>query len=420
MSHELRTPLNVISGYTRLVQEGLMGRVSAEQYNALDKVSRHADELLFMVSSIMNAAKIEGGALALDRQAFPLTELLEELQALYDYPRSKAVALEWDYPGDLPSMQSDRDKLKHALQNLINNALKFTDAGIVTVTVRHNQEQDTVEFTVVGHRDRHSRGGLTARLRPFSPSRQLEDARPRRRRPRPAYCPDVHGPPGWTDRSRKRAGPRLDFYDHASLYLPQTRRDESRRRTYFQLTFTPEFLYARALTRAVYSSRGCNPHWPGAKRKRVDRLALKGAIMANQTGGDVFDKEQAESLLYPARGLSGGGQLEVRMEISPDHPDPDIRGVARRVKFFNLESWHKEWTEVAKKNEEFAAGFEQENRNQTAHEFYLRAADFYRRAVVYLPETDPPHAADFPKARRKFRERLAPGQTAFRAGGDRV
>src|SRR5687768_6343253 len=71
--------------------------------------------------------------------------------------------------------------------------------------------------------------------------------------------------------------------------------------------------------------------------------------MANPKGGDVFNREQAEKLLYPAKGLAGGGQLEVRMEVSPDHPDPDIRGVARRVKFFNLESWHKEWTEVAKK-----------------------------------------------------------------------
>lgn len=111
--------------------------------------------------------------------------------------------------------------------------------------------------------------------------------------------------------------------------------------------------------------------------------------MVNKTGGDVFDRAEAEKLLFPASGLPGGGQLEVRMEISPDHPDPDIRGVARRVKFFNLESWHKEWTEVAKKNEELAAAFEQENRKQTAHEFYLRAADFYRRAVVYMAESDP-------------------------------
>jgi len=124
--------------------------------------------------------------------------------------------------------------------------------------------------------------------------------------------------------------------------------------------------------------------------------------MANKTGGDVFDKEQAAKLLYPAPGLPGGGQLEVRMEISPDHPDPDIRSVARRVKFFNLESWHKEWTEIAKKNEELAAAFEQEKRHQTAHEFYLRAADFYRRAVVYMPDSDTRMLPAFKKLEENF------------------
>jgi len=124
--------------------------------------------------------------------------------------------------------------------------------------------------------------------------------------------------------------------------------------------------------------------------------------MANRIGGDVFDRAEAEKLLFPASGLPGGGQLEVRMEISPDHPDPDIRGVARRVKFFNLESWHKEWTEVAKKNEELAATFEQDNRKQTAHEFYLRAADFYRRAVVYMAESDPRMLPTYKKLEENF------------------
>ena len=109
---------------------------------------------------------------------------------------------------------------------------------------------------------------------------------------------------------------------------------------------------------------------------------------------DILDREQAEKALYPAPGLPGGGQLEVRMEISQFHPDPDIRGVARRVKFFNLESWHKEWSEAAKKNEELAAGFEQENRKATAHEFYLRAADFYRRARGVHARHRSAHAAD--------------------------
>ena len=124
--------------------------------------------------------------------------------------------------------------------------------------------------------------------------------------------------------------------------------------------------------------------------------------MANQGGGDLFDRDEAAKLLYPGKGLPGGGQLEVRMEVSADHPDPDIRGVARRVKFFNLESWHKEWTEVAKKSEDLAAGFEQDGRKQTAHEFYLRAADFYRRAVVYMPDSDSRMLPTFKKLEENF------------------
>jgi dienelactone hydrolase len=124
--------------------------------------------------------------------------------------------------------------------------------------------------------------------------------------------------------------------------------------------------------------------------------------MARDPAEDVLSKEQAEKALYPARGLPGGGQLEVRMEISANHPDPDIRGVARRVKMFNLESWHAEWMAVAQKNEELASGFEKDNRKVTAHEFYLRAADFYRRAVVYMPEDDPRMMPTYKKLEQTF------------------
>src|SRR5205807_9022968 len=110
--------------------------------------------------------------------------------------------------------------------------------------------------------------------------------------------------------------------------------------------------------------------------------------MVNQVGGDVLNREVAEKALYSGRGLPGGGQLQIRIEVSADHPDPDIRGVARRVKSFNPESWHSEWIQVARKNEELAAGFEGEERKQTAHEFYRGAADCYRPAGVYLRATD--------------------------------
>ena len=124
--------------------------------------------------------------------------------------------------------------------------------------------------------------------------------------------------------------------------------------------------------------------------------------MASQIGVDMPNKEQVEKELYPGRGLPGGGQLEIRMEVSADHPDPDIRDVARRVKFFNLESWHSEWIRVAHKNEELAAGFEREQRKVTAHEFYRRAADFYRRAFVYMPDTDPRMLPTYRKLKETF------------------
>ncbi|HEY7316727.1 MAG TPA: hypothetical protein VIE89_04065 [Candidatus Binatia bacterium] len=126
--------------------------------------------------------------------------------------------------------------------------------------------------------------------------------------------------------------------------------------------------------------------------------------MAKADRRDVLDRAQAEKVLYSGPGLPGGGQLEIRIEISGDHPDPDIRGVARRVKSFNLESWHAEWLQVAEKNEELAVGFERQERKVTAHEFYLRAADFYRRAVVYLPETDPRMLPTYKKLEKSFNQ----------------
>jgi dienelactone hydrolase len=124
--------------------------------------------------------------------------------------------------------------------------------------------------------------------------------------------------------------------------------------------------------------------------------------VAKKNADDVLDKESAESALFPAKGLPGGGQLEIRMEISADHPDPDIRGVARRVRSHNLESWYLEWTAVAQKNEEMAGTFERENRRLTANEFYLRATDFYRRALVYIPDTDPRMLSLYQKLKETF------------------
>jgi PAS domain S-box-containing protein len=148
MSHELRTPLNIIAGYTKIVQDGLLGEVNAEQVKALDKVSRHSNELLVMVNSIMAATKIEAGVVNIECDEFPLADFLDDLKLLYDYSFGKNVSLQWAYPESLPVIRTDRDKLKHIIQNLVNNALKFTDEGVVKISARQAPENDRVELIV--------------------------------------------------------------------------------------------------------------------------------------------------------------------------------------------------------------------------------------------------------------------------------
>lgn len=116
--------------------------------------------------------------------------------------------------------------------------------------------------------------------------------------------------------------------------------------------------------------------------------ALALAPLSTAARAQMLQKEDAEKALYPAPGLPGGGQLEVRMTQPAEHPDPEIRDVGRRLKPYNLESWYSEWKRVAEKNEQLAARFEGEGRKVSAHESYVRAADFYRNAVTYLPESD--------------------------------
>ena len=92
---------------------------------------------------------------------------------------------------------------------------------------------------------------------------------------------------------------------------------------------------------------------------------VAGAGFAQSARSQAVSRDEISKALYPARGLPGGGQLEVRMEVSGSHPDPDVLDVAQRYKPYNLESWHTEWTRVAAKNEELAARFESEGHNVT-------------------------------------------------------
>jgi signal transduction histidine kinase/CheY-like chemotaxis protein len=135
MSHELRTPLNAILGYTEMVKEGLQGEINSEQERSLEKVSMRTRELLTMINGILQVTSMKAPAIKAENREFDLGNFLDELRSGYEFPSDKEVRLHWDY-AQLPVIESDPEKLRHILQNLINNALKFTSKGKVTVSAR--------------------------------------------------------------------------------------------------------------------------------------------------------------------------------------------------------------------------------------------------------------------------------------------
>jgi signal transduction histidine kinase len=148
VSHELKTPLNVISGYTNMLTEGMMGEITPLQEKALQTVLRQSNDLHAMINSLLQVSSIDAEVVQADYNETNFGEFLYELKCCYDFPLAKDVQLTWNFPLDLPKLYADRGKLKHILQNLVNNAIKFTARGSVTISARYLASKKMMEFKV--------------------------------------------------------------------------------------------------------------------------------------------------------------------------------------------------------------------------------------------------------------------------------
>ena len=146
MSHELRTPLNVITGYAEVLGQGVLGEIQREQMHAVQTISYQSRELLRMINEILQVGSIEAGKVKANYESVNLLDFLFELKSGYEILSKKEISLQWDIPSLLPVVWTDGEKLKHVLQNLINNAIKFTETGGVTFSVRSFSER--IEFKV--------------------------------------------------------------------------------------------------------------------------------------------------------------------------------------------------------------------------------------------------------------------------------
>ena len=148
VSTQLKTPLNVITGYSEMFLEGLLGEITPIQEKAIETVARQSKELHGLINTVLQVSSMEAEKLHVELHEINLWEFCSELRTFYDYPLATGVKLVWNYPADLPSVEGDRAKLRRMLENLVGNALKFTQQGTVMITVRYLAGKQRLEFKI--------------------------------------------------------------------------------------------------------------------------------------------------------------------------------------------------------------------------------------------------------------------------------
>jgi len=135
MSHELRTPLNGILGYTQILSRNKS--LSYQQRDGLNIIQQSGEHLLMLINDILDLAKIEARKLELYPTTVNLTTFLESVAAIIRLrAQQKHITFIYEAKANLPlGVEVDEKRLRQLLLNLLNNAVKFTDSGAVTLRV---------------------------------------------------------------------------------------------------------------------------------------------------------------------------------------------------------------------------------------------------------------------------------------------
>ena len=151
MSHELRTPLNSVIALTGVLGRRLVNQIPDEEYSFLEVIERNGKHLLALINDILDISRIEAGREEVEITTFSAAALVGEVVGMIN-PQAKErhIGLVFNRPEQEPIITSDFEKCRHILQNLVGNAIKFTEQGSVTIGIGFSGENMTFTVTDTG------------------------------------------------------------------------------------------------------------------------------------------------------------------------------------------------------------------------------------------------------------------------------
>ena len=149
MSHELRTPLNSSLILAKLLSENTLGNLNDEQVRFANTIYSAGNDLLNLINDILDISKVEAGKLELVPEQMSLRHVVEGMAMVFEpLAQQKKLAFQVQVADDVPlHMVTDRQRLEQILKNLLSNALKFTSAGQITLSLERVGD-DRVGFSV--------------------------------------------------------------------------------------------------------------------------------------------------------------------------------------------------------------------------------------------------------------------------------